>query len=519
MYTRIIIHQLFLTLSLSLFTYATGSPEPDPTTIPKPEIITTIDVEEELFPADVRTLTEEFKNPNKGFARHSPLTNRIILYGPHGSGKTTIAKYMAYETNSKYLYISCGSLLNTYQNSAAIIVKKLFASLRENPEKIVLLLDEADKMSSEGTKDNLRIAMENALTEVCVGLDSIEYRSNIRVLLATNFLEKIEATNLSTRFIDTRIIHVPELDDNARRKRILALFITMQSPMLNPHELDAYVTQLESNNRQIKNNLNKHFKDIRETNIAIKKQFHKLIVATDDPTPPPTIDADINMFDTLVHTLRRQCDALSKDVQSDEAATKNPIVTDYMSSVRQYLSDMYDSNMFENIICPSSETLQELTEQTKDFSIRRLTELATSIRDHIQRHNNGVVNDESIYFEKIKRVRSRRSFFEGALAKNEEREKQKEAQEDLTFNAAVRQAHSEPHYMSLHSNTEQDGSSFNILGFGGSKGKSTTQQTKENKQNPTIEETHELAKKTTDPLKKRVSELIKKRDSLRSSEE
>lgn len=104
----------------------------------------------------------------------------MILKGPHGVGKTSLAKLLIRLIPCDYLYINASN-----ENSVDTVREKIMdfvMSMSFKPVKIILL-DEADRLTSEA-QSTLKNIME-------------EYSSNNRFIMTTNYAEKLEGPIVS----------------------------------------------------------------------------------------------------------------------------------------------------------------------------------------------------------------------------------------------------------------------------------------------------------------------------------
>jgi len=136
------------------------------------------------------------------------LPNRILLYGPNGTGKSTLARYLAQQLRRKLIYINAGLLGTEYKNSAQCNLVEAILPYIETQEPCVLLLDEVDALISEGDdhkKDRNRAA---AIAQV---MDVIEGAPNVFLVWTTNHLDEIAKKFISRIGLSWRrsIIRVP----------------------------------------------------------------------------------------------------------------------------------------------------------------------------------------------------------------------------------------------------------------------------------------------------------------------
>ena len=122
-------------------------------------------------------ITEESKEIFKGFLNRGEIPN-LLLAGPPGIGKTTIAKALCKELGADYYVINGsdeGRFLDTVRNNA-----KNFAStfsLSSTAKHKIIIIDEADNTTSD-VQLLLRASIE-------------EFANNCRFIFTCNYKNKI----------------------------------------------------------------------------------------------------------------------------------------------------------------------------------------------------------------------------------------------------------------------------------------------------------------------------------------
>ena len=85
------------------------------------------------------------KNPEKARKYQLTIPNGMLLYGPPGCGKTTIAKKFAAECGINYAIINAQDIASTFVHGTQRLVKQLFQQAKLNAP-IILILDEIETM-------------------------------------------------------------------------------------------------------------------------------------------------------------------------------------------------------------------------------------------------------------------------------------------------------------------------------------------------------------------------------------
>ncbi len=165
----------------------------------------------EAAPSEIKKLLNVVKN--REFPEHLK-PRRILLHGPAGCGKTTLAQVFAQEADMPCIFVHSALLGNEYQNSVASNLLRLLEPHLNGP--CVIVFDEIEILlkKSKDNKEDTSIQMINIL-------DLLGRRPNVLVIGTTNNLQDIEKP-LQSRFaadaIGMKLDHSFEL----RKKIFLA---------------------------------------------------------------------------------------------------------------------------------------------------------------------------------------------------------------------------------------------------------------------------------------------------------
>ena len=139
---------------------------------------------------------------------------RIILSGPPGVGKTTIAKAIAQQTGRDYVVIRGTALANQYQFSGQQNLAQAIAPLIQKNEPCIVIIDELDALKqTHGNKDNVDA---DAAGTLCTLVDDCEDNPNMIFIATTNKLKQIP-DDLKSRFTVVEV----NLPDAYKREMIL----------------------------------------------------------------------------------------------------------------------------------------------------------------------------------------------------------------------------------------------------------------------------------------------------------
>jgi len=142
-------------------------------------------------------------NANKYKKMGAHIPKGILFYGPPGTGKTLLAKAVAGETNSTFLYASGSEFVEKYVGVGAKRVRTLFERARKEAPSIIFI----DEIDAIGAKRNLDSNNEKdqTLNQLLVELDGFNTDDTVIVIGATNRLDLLDEALLRPGRFDRHI--------------------------------------------------------------------------------------------------------------------------------------------------------------------------------------------------------------------------------------------------------------------------------------------------------------------------
>jgi len=251
-------------------------------------------------------LPEYIKKTFKDFLDFGEMPN-ILLYGPSGIGKTTVAKALCKELNIDYFVINGsdeGRFLDTVRNTAKNFASTV--SLTSEAKHKVIIIDEADN-----TTHDVQLLLR-AFTE--------EFASNCRFIFTCNFKNRIikplqsrcsvvefaikgkEKQKLAGEFFK-RVISILEMENIKYDKKVLAELINKHFPdwrrVLNECQRYSISGEIDSGIlATIKEiNVNDLIKGLKEKNFS---EVRKWVVSNLDNDPDKLLR---DIYDVLLNAL------------------------------------------------------------------------------------------------------------------------------------------------------------------------------------------------------------------------
>ena len=128
----------------------------------------------------------------------------VLLYGPPGTGKTLLARAVAHHTDCTFIRVSGAELVQKYIGEGSRMVRELFVMAREAAPSIIFM-DEIDSIGQSRGGGSGDSEVQRTMLELLNQLDGFEPAQNIKVIMATNRIDILDAALLRPGRIDRKI--------------------------------------------------------------------------------------------------------------------------------------------------------------------------------------------------------------------------------------------------------------------------------------------------------------------------
>ena len=167
-----------------------------------------------------------------------PATNTTLLYGAPGTGKTELAKYIAYRLNKPLLILRFSNLIESYLGGTGKNIGKVFDFFRQHD--IILFLDEIDTVASK--RDGGRgCEGEISRTTACIMQELDRMDGGGIIIAATNRRDLLDEALLRRFSIQHKVNIVGE---NERGKIVEKFWDSIHIPV--PFVLSEYIKEEKS---------------------------------------------------------------------------------------------------------------------------------------------------------------------------------------------------------------------------------------------------------------------------------
>ncbi len=140
-----------------------------------------------------------------------PYANATMLWGESGTGKTTLARYVAYEQELPFVYVSFARLVDSYMGATSRNVARVFDWCSQFP--CLLMLDEIDTIAATRSAAHDGAAKELGRVTVTLMQQLDRLSPSMLLLAATNRPDIIDPA-LARRFTRSFEVARPENPDD-----------------------------------------------------------------------------------------------------------------------------------------------------------------------------------------------------------------------------------------------------------------------------------------------------------------
>jgi len=178
---------------------------------------------------EVREIVDFLREPGRFAAIGGRIPKGVLLIGPPGTGKTLLARSIAGEAKSPFLFASGSDFVEMYAGVGASRIRKLFKDARRHPSCIVFI-DELDAVGrSRGGNSLSHEEREQTLNQLLVEMDGFAPNQGIVVIAATNRPDILDPALLRPGRFDRQVtVGAPDINGREQILRIHAKKVALE---------------------------------------------------------------------------------------------------------------------------------------------------------------------------------------------------------------------------------------------------------------------------------------------------
>jgi SpoVK/Ycf46/Vps4 family AAA+-type ATPase len=162
-------------------------------------------------------IIEEQRDVKKLTSKGITPTNRVLLCGPPGCGKTLTANALAKEINIPIAYVKLDGLVSSYLGQTGTNIRKIFEYVKN--KRILLFLDEFDAIAKKRDDAHELGELKRVVTTLLQNMDAMS--NNVFLVAATNHHHLLDPA-IWRRFNSSILLDLPDI---SQRKKIINKFL------------------------------------------------------------------------------------------------------------------------------------------------------------------------------------------------------------------------------------------------------------------------------------------------------
>lgn len=164
---------------------------------------------------EIENLIKMIKDPQNYLEKGAKLHKGVLLYGKPGTGKTLLARAIAGESGTNFIYCTGSHFDEMFVGVGAKRVRELFQEARTH-KPCIIFIDEIDTLLSKSRRYQQEHSSSRAtINQILAEMDGFDRTDQILVIGATNHEDSLDPAAVRPGRFDKKI-HVPLPDINGR---------------------------------------------------------------------------------------------------------------------------------------------------------------------------------------------------------------------------------------------------------------------------------------------------------------
>lgn len=187
----------------------------------------------------LKDVIDIIRNPQKYQKTGAVLPKGILLTGPAGCGKTSLARAVAHEASCAFIAVTGSQFIQEYSGKGAVQLREIFESASKF-EKCIIFIDEIDAIGKTRTHNLSDTLGNQALMQLLTCMDGFTRNKQLFVLAATNHVELLDPALVRPGRFDY-VIPVG-LPNRSERTKILRLYLGKYAAGVNVNKVARLTT-------------------------------------------------------------------------------------------------------------------------------------------------------------------------------------------------------------------------------------------------------------------------------------
>lgn len=178
-----------------------------------------------------------------------PYLNSTLLYGESGTGKTTLARYVAYKKKLPYVYINFSQVIESHLGQTGKNINRAFNYAKTTP--CVFMIDEIDTITASRRGEDGGTGGEMSRVAVTIMQELDVVPNDVILIAATNRLDCIDKAIIN-RF---SVFHKVERLSKEERRKLVQKYVTATGYSFSEGEIEALIADDTISQRKIIKNV------------------------------------------------------------------------------------------------------------------------------------------------------------------------------------------------------------------------------------------------------------------------